>query len=122
MTSTKNYRVGSFDVGQAIKAPVKLVTTANVATLSGEQTIETVAMTVGDRVLLAAQTDQTENGIYTVETSAWQRAGDWNGSRDAADGTLVVSTQSGNKGIWQMTTSSDPFTPGTDTCTFAQLV
>lgn len=121
MTATTKYRVSKYVTGTAIKAPVKLVTAANVTTLNGEQTIETVALVEGDRVLLAAQTDPIENGLWCVSTSAWQRPDDWDGVRDAVDGTLVVSAQVGQEGLWQMNTAVDPFVPGEDACTFALL-
>ena len=71
MTSTQNYRVDSFVGGLAIKAPVKTVSLVNLPTLSGVgQTIGGYLTSAGDRVLLAGQTDPTQNGIWTVETSA----------------------------------------------------
>jgi len=73
----------------AIKAPCKAVSdTANIL-LEGEQTVDTIAVLAGDRVLVAAQTDSVENGIYNVRTSAWERAADFDGNRDVAKGTIV---------------------------------
>lgn len=123
MTSDRNYRVDSFVTGKSIKAPVILVTTVP-EVLNGEQTIDTVALLVGDRVLVAAQADPAENGIYTVERNAWQRAGDWDGNRDATDGTLVISAQPAFAEIveiWQMRTVSDPFEPGVSQAFFTRL-
>lgn len=57
-----------------VKDPVVAATTANVSSLSGEQTIDTVALGTGDRVLVWKQTDATENGIYVVAAGAWTRA------------------------------------------------
>ena len=91
MVAEKNYRVSSFVSGLFGKAPVQVATTANI-TLSGEQTVNTVALLVGDRCLVKDQTDPIENGIYTVEQAAWQRAGDFDGSRDVVLGTMVTVT------------------------------
>lgn len=63
-------------VGISWKQPVRTATTANI-TLSGNQTIDTVAVTAGDRVLVKDQTDDYENGIYIVGTP-WTRSPDAN--------------------------------------------
>lgn len=72
----------------AYKAPVKVATTTNI-TLSGTQTIDSVAVAVDDRVLVKDQADTTENGIYEVQTGAWRRAADFNLNRDLTHGTRV---------------------------------
>jgi hypothetical protein len=72
----------------AVKAPCKVATTANI-TLSGEQTIDGVAVTAGDRVLVKDQTTASENGIYDVSATAWSRSPDFNGARDATQETMV---------------------------------
>lgn len=75
----------------AIKAPCKTVTdgVGNIL-LEGEQTINSIAVVVDDRVLVMEQTDPVENGIYNVRTSTWARAADWDGNRDVVKGTLVT--------------------------------
>ena len=59
------------------KESVKVATVANI-TLSGTQTIDGVAVSAGQRVLVRAQTDQTTNGVYTCAAGAWSRAADMN--------------------------------------------
>lgn len=120
MTASKLYRVESFVASLAIKAPVITETTVNI-TLSGLQTVNGVVLVAGDRVLVKDQTDPVENGIYEANTSAWERAGDWDGERDATNGTLVIVARSTLVALWQMTTATVPFTPGTDSCTFQIL-
>lgn len=88
MTAIKGFRVDGFVGNLAIKAPVQVASIANL-TLSGEQTVDTVVLAAGDRILVKDQTDPIENGIYLVETSAWKRDGDWDGNRDVVGGTLV---------------------------------
>jgi len=72
--ATKNY-VDSVAQGLDIKPSVLCATTANI-TLSGTQTIDTVAVVAGDRVLVKNQTTVNQNGIYVVAAGAWSRATD----------------------------------------------
>jgi len=118
-TSTDR-RIGVY-ASQAIKVPCKAATTANI-TLSGEQTIDGVSCTTGDRVLVRSQTTSSENGIYEVDTSTWQRAKDWDGSRDIVKGTLVRVTDGTlySDSYWAVTTSN-PITIGTTGVTIAQV-
>jgi hypothetical protein len=77
--ATKGY-VDSLAQGLDNKASVRAATTADI-TLSGTQTIDGVALIVGDRVLVKDQTTQSQNGIYVVTSGAWARAADadsWN--------------------------------------------
>lgn len=57
------------------KASVRVATTANI-TLSGTQTVDGVALNIGDRVLAKNQTTQSQNGIRVVAAGAWPRAAD----------------------------------------------
>lgn len=75
----------------AIKVPCRAATTAQ-TTLSGEKTIDGIALVTGDRILVKDQTDQTENGIYVVDTGDWSRSADCNGNNDLTAGTLVLVT------------------------------
>jgi hypothetical protein len=101
-----------------IKLPCTVATTANI-TLSGGQTIDGVAVTTGDRVLVKDQTDATENGIYVVAAGAWARATDFAASTDIVQGTfVVVNNGDTNGGTWKVTTA-DPITLDTDDIDFA---
>lgn len=103
---------------QAIKVPCRVATTANIA-LSGEQTIDGVAVVEGDRVLVKNQSTASENGIYEVKTSTWRRAPDWDGVGDVTTGTRVyVTAGSTNKGEWVVTTTGT-ITIGTTSVAFA---
>ena len=72
--ATKAY-VDSVVQGLDVKASVKCATTANIV-LSGTQTIDGVAVAVGDRVLVKNQENAVDNGIYVVAEGAWERAED----------------------------------------------
>jgi hypothetical protein len=82
--ATKAYVDGKA-TGLTIHPPVAAATTGDV-TLSGEQTIDGVALVDGDRVLVKDQANPEENGIYIVRTGAWDRAADmddWTGVLNA---------------------------------------
>src|SRR6267154_3877964 len=72
----------------AIKGPCRAATTANIV-LNGLQTVDGIALAANDRVLVKNQTSGSGNGIYLASSSGWTRASDFDGNRDAVDGTLV---------------------------------
>jgi hypothetical protein len=74
--ATKAY-VDNTAQGLDTKASVLTATTANI-TLSGEQTVNGVALVAGNRVLVKDQTLAQNNGIYIVSASAWSRSPDAN--------------------------------------------
>jgi hypothetical protein len=92
--SNSTDRFNGYVASLAIKAPCVVASNANL-TLSGEQTVNGIAVVDGDRVLVNAQTDQTENGIWVARSSAWERAPDFDGNRDAMANTQVVAGVNG---------------------------
>lgn len=104
----------------AVKIPVVAATTANIA-LSGEQTIDGVAVVADDRVLVKDQTTGSENGIYVASATAWARAVDFDGNEDVKKGTLVyVHSGSTNAASWRVSTA-DPIVIGTTSIAFTRL-
>ena len=67
--------VDSVAQGLSAKKSVRAATTTNI-TLSGTQTVDGVALNVGDRVLVKAQPSPAPHGIYIVSGSGWTRAPD----------------------------------------------
>lgn len=113
-----NDRINGLLGSVAIKPPCRVATTANI-TLSGLQTIDGVTVVAGDRVLVKDQTTATENGIYEADTSAWSRAKDFNGNRDAVQGTTIpVYAGTANGGMYYQVTNANPITIGTTSLTF----
>lgn len=55
--------------------PVRTIALTNI-TLSGTQTISDVAVIAGDRVLVAGQSTQSQNGVYIAASGTWSRATD----------------------------------------------
>ena len=72
--ATKAY-VDSMVQGLDVKESVRAATVENI-NLQGLQSIDGVALAVGDRVLVKNQTNAIENGIYIVAAAAWTRAAD----------------------------------------------
>jgi hypothetical protein len=77
--------------GQAVKAPCRAATTANI-TLSGEQVVDGVVVVAGDRVLVKNQSLGYENGIYLASTGNWVRSKDFDGAYDVVTGSRVFVT------------------------------
>jgi hypothetical protein len=71
--ANKQY-VDYFAAGLSWKQPVKAASLANIASLSGFQTVDAVALTNGDRVLVKDQSLSKDNGIYVVRSGAWEYA------------------------------------------------
>jgi hypothetical protein len=121
-------RLGGASSSLAFKAPCRLGTTAAI-TLSGYQTVDGVLPTSSEhvdlrRILVKHQSDPADNGIYIMDTGAWERTKDFDGANDIRQGTRVFvwggSTQSGT---YLVTSSMDPstFDFGTDDITFAEV-
>lgn len=82
-------RINGLESSVAIKVPVDAATTTSV-TLNGIQTVDTIILTDGYRVLVKDQSNLTENGIYDVVSNGdWTRALDFDGPRDVVQGTCV---------------------------------
>lgn len=117
MTSVAIDRAAGARTSRAIKAPVRCASTANL-TLSGEQTVDGVALVTGDRILVKNQTSGIDNGIYVVDTSTWDRAPDCSSNSDWTRGTLVESMDGATTtGLWYLTTTGT-IVIGTTSLTF----
>src|SRR5258706_9234549 len=117
MTATTVDRLFGESSSVAVKAPVRAVSSIANITLSGLQTVGGVLLVEGDRVLVAAQTDSKQNGIYNASASGWTRAGDFNDNRDAVQGTVVIA-QGALWASYQLTTPN-PVQFGTTPITFS---
>ena len=111
--ATKNY-VDIARLGLDFKQSVRAATTANVTLVSGApNTLDGVALAVGDRVLVKNQTSAAQNGIYTVATlgsgnnGTWTRATDANSSANLTAGAFMY-VESGTVGggtAWVLSTT-----------------
>ena len=71
--ANKQY-VDYYAAGLSWKAPVTVASTANITSLSGLLTIDTITLVAGDTVLVKNQTTAANNGIYVVSSGAWSRS------------------------------------------------
>src|SRR5437879_3831136 len=101
-----------------IKAPCRVATTANI-TLNGLQTIDSVPLAEGDRVLVWQQTDGRQNGPYNASSGNWTRALDADGNDEWIRGFLVQVNQGTLFGtVMFRNTTPDPVTLDTTVITF----
>src|SRR5215471_5492490 len=129
-------------VAGKVKAPVRVVATANQAgtyaaapamtfiyTATGPTTIDGVAVAANDRVLLVGQTTATQNGIYTVTTvgagathTILTRATDFNASSKIFSGVTIGVNQGDDHShtFWKLT-SDDPITLDTTPLNFITI-
>ena len=108
------YYVDAARSGLDIKNSVKVATTANI-TLSNTQTIDGVALSVGDRVLVKDQSSAVQNGVYVVASGSWTRATDADAPAELNPGTFVFVEQGTvNSDTGFVVTSDGALTIGTD--------
>ena len=109
--------------GIDLKESVKAATTGPVF-LTGEQTVDGVALVAGQRVLVKDQVDASENGIYIVAAGTWPRSIDTDGTPAAEVSTGLYAfveegATNGNSG-WILVTQGT-ITVGTTALTFAKF-
>ena len=89
--ATKGY-VDSVAEGLHVHASVVAATTGNVNLGSGVAAVDGVTINSGDRVLVRAQTDAAENGIYVSNGTTLSRALDFNSVEEIQGGDFVFVT------------------------------
>lgn len=102
--------------------PEVVAATTTAITLSGTQTIDGVALSAGQRVLVKDQADQTTNGIYVVAAGAWSRATDLDEDAEFTNGVAVTVEQGTTNGDRAFVLSTDgTITVGTSNLTWVAL-
>lgn len=103
------------------KNPVTAATITNII-LSGEQTIDTVSVITGDRVLVKNQTLGIENGVYIVSTTTWSRSDDFDTGTDVSGYAVLVDEGSVNVNVaFLCTNDNGQGIVGTDILNFSQF-
>lgn len=115
---TKAY-ADALRTGLDVKQSVRAATTANI-TLSGTQTIDGIALSVGDRVLVKNQTTASQNGIYVVASGAWTRATDADEDAEVTSGLFTyVESGTSNQSTTYVLTTTGTITLGTTALSFS---
>lgn len=118
--ATKAY-VDAVKTGLDVKDSVKVATTANI-TLSGTQTIDGVAVSADERVLVKNQSTGSENGIYDCKAGAWSRSSDFDSSDNVTPGAFVFVEQgTANQDQGYVLTTDGSITVGTTSLSFTQF-
>lgn len=118
--ATKSY-VDAARSGLDVKASVRVATTADI-TLSGTQTIDGVALSTGDRVLVKDQSPASENGIYVVASGSWSRATDADANAEVTSGMFTFVEQGTvNADRGYVLTTDGAITVGSTALTFTQF-
>lgn len=116
---TKKY-VDDLVNGVSWKAPAKLVSTSAIATLSGTTaTIDGQSISAEDRVLLSAQADSTDNGLWVVKAGAWQRPADFADGESAMNAAVFIEIGDNYADTAWICSAGDVI--GTDGLTFVQF-
>lgn len=110
----------SYVAGLSWKGAVVAASVGNL-TLSGEQTVDGVAVVASNRVLVKNQTTTSENGIYIVASGAWTRATDFDALADNVNGAAVFVQQGTTQNDTGWTMTSEVVTFGTDPIVWTQF-
>jgi len=110
-----------FITAAAIKGPCRVATPGVNITLNGLAVLDAITLIDGDRVLVKDQTAKHENGIWIARAGNWERAGDFDSTKEVTRGTRVFVTDgfAGANTEWWCTTLN-PVPVGTGAVTFAQ--
>jgi hypothetical protein len=117
--ATKAY-VDSVAQGLSVKTAVKVATTANI-TLSGTQTIDGVAVSAGDRVLVKNQSTSSENGAYDVAAGAWSRSTDSDTGTELVNAFYFVQSGTTLQATGWVQSTPGPITIGSTSLVFSQF-
>ena len=118
--ATKAY-VDAVKTGLDVKDSVKVATTANI-TLSGTQTIDGIAVSADERVLVKNQSTGSENGIYDCKAGSWSRSSDFDANSEVTGGAFVFVEQgTANADQGYVLTTDGSITVGTTSLAFTQF-
>jgi hypothetical protein len=98
----------------------------DLASATDPNPIDGYTVSDGERVLLKAQSDATENGIYVANTATdpttWTRSTDFDDDNEVTNGSFTFVDSGTNNGStsW-IVTSADPIAVGTDVIEFSQF-
>lgn len=110
-----------FITAAAIKGPCRVATPGVNIALAGLVVLDSITLIDGDRVLVKNQDAQHENGIWIARAGIWERAGDFDSTKEVTRGTRVFVTDgfAGANTEWWVS-SLNPVPVGTGSISFAQ--
>ena len=117
--ATKAY-VDAVVTGLDVKASCVVATTANIS-LAGTQTIDGVAVTVGQRVLVKDQSSAAANGLYLVASGSWTRTTDFDNWSEVPSAFVFIEAGSTNLNNGYVCTSTAGGTIGSTAITWSQF-
>ena len=117
--ATKQY-VDNALAGLDVKESARAASTGNL-TLSGNQTVDGVALVNGNRVLVKNQTTASQNGIYVVATGAWSRSTDMDAWTELPGSFVFINEGSVNINTGWVCSVAAGGTLGTTDITFNQF-
>jgi len=119
--ATKGYVDGVAE-GLKIKESARAASVGDNLTLSGEQTVDGVALVATDIILVMNQTTGSQNGLYVVAAGAWSRTDDLAVGADASGAFAFVEegTINSDRGF-VCTNNKGSDVVGTDDLTFTQF-
>jgi phage-related tail fiber protein len=97
-----------------------VATTANIS-LAGTQTIDGVAVTVGQRVLVKDQSSAAANGLYLVASGSWTRTTDFDNWSEVPSAFVFIEAGSTNMNNGYVCTSIAGGTIGSTAITWSQF-
>lgn len=112
-------QVQSLLAGLDPKQSVKVKTTAQ-TTLSGLTAVNGYTPSAGDRILVTANTNAAENGIYAAATGPWTRTLDGSQGNLTAGALVAVEQGTADADTLWLLTSDDPLTVGTTAQTWSK--
>jgi hypothetical protein len=118
--ATRAWVLANVAGGVVSSTSVMVASTANL-TLSGTQTVDGIALSAGNTILVKDQTTQSGNGIYTVAAGAWTRMAAMDTWAEVPG--MLVSVQQGTVNhdtVW-LSTADAGGTLGTTAITFTQI-
>lgn len=87
------------------KEAVRAATTANIASLSGNVSLDGITTAPGDRILVKNQSTASQNGVYDAAAGAWTRSADFDTTgAEVANGAIIpvqFGTVNGGS-VWQL--------------------
>lgn len=123
LSKSESLRLFSIEVGPPT-IPIKILSDANIASLSGlPGVIDGTTAAAGDSILLTAQTDQTENGPWIVQSGAWVRPPSYPAGANISGAIFsIIQGTTYNEQLWVCNVPEGSDVIGTNNLFFFQKV